>query len=315
MATVNTSVQTEGARMPQPMAIRHGRSALAGTRLAPWVFIAPFFILLLAFSLGPGLYSLWMSLHSDQSGKFIGVKNYQTIVQDSDFQSAAGVIWQCVYTLAPLFCIFAAVVALVLDSKAGWGKSLIKLLIFLPFAIPATASTILWAFNFSPDSSVFASVLHRMGAQNVLFFSKPATLPYALMNIVVWQNIGAWVMVLTASLAGIPQELVEMARIEGAGAMSIVRHIKLPLLAPVLVLMIISVTSYVLTLITEPYLLQNTLSIPATYTPNMWAYNISFQSSAFNLAAAAAMLLLIVSSTFAIIFVWRSGIYRLQERD
>jgi multiple sugar transport system permease protein len=310
MAPVDTPAHT-----PQPLAARHGRSALAGAKLAPWVFIAPFFLLLFAFSLGPGLYSLWMSSQSDQTGKFIGLQNYQTVVQDSDFQAAAGVIWQCVYTLAPLFCVFAAVVALVLDSKAGWGKGLIKLLIFLPFAIPATASTILWAFNFSPDSSVFAAALHRMGAQNVLFFSTPTALPYALMNIVVWQNIGAWVMVLTASLAGIQQELVEMARIEGAGALGVVVHIKLPLLAPVLVLMVISVTSYVLTLITEPYLLQVTLLIPATFTPNMWAYNISFQSSAFNLAAAAAMLLLLVSSVFAIIFVWRSGIYRLQERD
>jgi multiple sugar transport system permease protein len=256
-----------------------------------------------------------MSLQSDQTGKFIGVQNYQTVVQDSDFQSAAGVIWQCVYTLAPFFCVVAAAVAFVIDGRAGWGKNLIKLLIFLPFAIPATASTILWAFNFSPDSSVFSLALHRLGAQSVLFFSSPTALPYALMNIVVWQNIGAWVLVLTASLAGIPQELVEMARIEGAGAFGVVWHIKLPLLGPVLVLMVISVTSYVLTLITEPFLLQQTLSIPATFTPNMWAYNISFQSSAFDLAAAAAMLLLLVSSVFAVVFVWRSGIYRLQERD
>jgi multiple sugar transport system permease protein len=95
----------------------------------------------------------------------------------------------------------------------------------------------------------------------------------------------------------------------------VVWHIKLPLLGPVLVLMVVSVTSYVLTLITEPFLLQQTLSIPATYTPNMWAYNISFQSNAFDLAAAAAMLLLFVASVFAVAFVWRSGIYRLQERD
>jgi multiple sugar transport system permease protein len=314
MATVNMPAQPEGARAPQAIGT-HRRSAIRGTKVAPWVFIAPFFILLLAFSLGPGLYALYMSLQSDQTSKFIGLNNYSTVVQDSDFQAAAGVIWQCVYTLAPFFCVVAASVAFVLDSKAGWAKNLIKLLIFLPFAIPATASTILWAFNYSPDSSVFSPFLHAMGAQNVLFFSSPTALPYAIMNIVVWQNIGAWVMVLTASLAGIPQELIEMARIEGAGAFGVVWHIKLPLLGPVLVLMVVSVTSYVLTLITEPFLLQQTLSIPATYTPNMWAYNISFQSNAFDLAAAAAMLLLFVASVFAVAFVWRSGIYRLQERD
>jgi len=314
MATADAPAQAQGTLIRRPGSTRR-RSALAGVRVAPWVFVAPFFILLFAFSLGPALYSLYNSLQSDQTGKFIGLNNYNTVIHDSDFQAAAGVIWQCVYTLAPLFCIIATVVALILDSKAGWGKSLIKLLIFLPFAIPATASTILWAFNFSPDSSVFGPILHRMGAQDLLFFSTPTTLPYAIMNIVVWQNVGAWVIVLTASLAGIPQELVEMARIEGAGALGVVRHIKLPLLMPVLVLMVVSVTSYVLTLITEPYLLQNTLSISATFTPNMWAYNISFQSGFFNLAAAAAMLLLFIASIFAILFVWRSGIYHLQERD
>jgi multiple sugar transport system permease protein len=314
MATADRSVQAQGTLTGRPGVRRRG-SALTGTRVAPWVFVAPFFILLFAFSLGPGLYSLYNSLQSDQTGQFVGLDNYNAVVNDPDFQAAGRVIWQCVYTLAPLFCIIATVVALVLDSKAGWGKGLIKLLIFLPFAIPATASTILWAFNFSPDSSVFGAALRRMGAQDLLFFSTPTALPYAIMNIVVWQNVGAWVIVLTASLAGIPQELVEMARIEGAGALSIVRHIKLPLLMPVLVLMVVSVTSYVLTLITEPYLLQNTLSISATFTPNMWAYNISFQSGFFNLAAAAAMLLLLIASVFAILFVVLSGMYRLQERD
>jgi multiple sugar transport system permease protein len=314
MATADKSIQAQDSGVRRSRAGRRG-SALTGTRLAPWVLVAPFFILLFAFSLGPGLYSLYNSLQSDQTGQFVGLDNYNTVINDPDFQAAAGVIWQCVYTLAPFFCIIATIVALVLDSKAGWGKGIIKLLIFLPFAIPATASTILWAFNFSPDSSVFGPFLHRMGAQNILFFSTPTSLPYAIMNIVVWQNVGAWVIVLTASLAGIPQELVEMARIEGAGALGVVRHIKLPLLMPVLVLMVVSVTSYVLTLITEPYLLQNTLSISASFTPNMWAYNVSFQSGLFNLAAAAAMLLLLIASVFAILFVGLSGMYRLQERD
>ena len=313
MAAQHTIVESTGAG-PSRRVRRHRGSILADTRLAPWVFIAPFFILFLAFTVGPAVYSFYMSLHSDQTSKFIGIDNYRTVVQDSDFQAAAGVIWQAVYTLAPFFCVVAATVALVLDSRAGWGKGAIKLLIFLPFAVPATASTILWAYNYSPDSSVFSPALHAAKVENIFAFASPTTLPYAIMNIVVWQNIGAWVVVLSASLAGIPQELVEMARIEGAGALALVFRIKLPLIAPVVVLMVVSLVGYVLTLITEPYLLQQALQVPATYTPNMWAYNISFQSGAFNLAAAAAMLMLAVSSIFAITLVLRSGVYRLQER-
>jgi multiple sugar transport system permease protein len=313
MVTRNASVTSDSGARASVAGRRTSRS-IPGTRLAPWVFISPFFILLFAFTIGPMVYSLWMSLQSDRTGAFIGLGNYSTVLQDTDFQGAGGVIWQAVYTLAPFFCIVAAAIAFVVDSNAGWGKGLAKLLIFLPFAMPATASTILWAFNYSPDSSVFSPVLHLMGANNVLWFGTPTTLPYAIMNIVVWQNIGAWVVVLTASLAGVPHEIIEMARIEGAGWLSLTLRIKLPLISPVLILMVISVVGYVLTLITEPYLLQQALQVPATYTPNMWAYNISFQSSAFNLAAAAAILLLLVSSVFSITLVLRSGVYRLQDR-
>lgn len=314
MAIRNTSTVVPGDAAPVAATRRRTSTAIPGTRLAPWVFISPFFILLIAFTLGPIVYALIMSLQSDHTGAFIGLDNYKTVLQDTDFQAAGGVIWQVVYTLAPFFCIVAAAVALVIDGKAGWGKGAAKLLIFLPFAVPATASTIIWAFNYSPDSSVFAPLLHAAGVANLLSFGTPTVLPYAIMNIVVWQNIGAWVVVLTASLAGVPGEIVEMARIEGAGPLAMVWHIKLPLIAPVLVLMVISVVGYVLTLITEPYLLQQSLQIPATYTPNMWAYNISFQSSAFDLAAAAAVLILLVSTVFAVTLVLRSGLYRLQDR-
>jgi multiple sugar transport system permease protein len=309
-AQVTTAGSARSRRASRPRG-----SLLASTRLAPWVFIAPFFLFLIAFTIGPAVYSVWMSLQSDRTGSFTGLDNYRTVIQDTDFKSASGVIWQAVYTLAPFFCIVATTIALVLDGRAGWAKGAIKLLIFLPFAIPATASTILWAYNLSPDSSVFSRALHAAGVDNAFAFATPSALPYAIMNIVVWQNIGAWVVVLTASLAGIPQEIVEMARIEGAGALALAFRIKLPLMVPVVVLMVVSVTSYVLTLITEPYLLQQALQVPATFTPNMWAYNISFQSGAFDLAASAAMLLLLVSSIFAVTLVLRSGVYRLQERD
>src|SRR5947209_13823261 len=83
--------------------------ALTGTRAAPWVFIAPFFILLIAFTVAPAIYAAVMSLRSDSTSSFVGLDNYSTVVNDSDFQSSAGVIWQAVYTLAPLFCIVVTV--------------------------------------------------------------------------------------------------------------------------------------------------------------------------------------------------------------
>ena len=185
---------------------------------------------------------------------------------------------------------------------------------YLPFTLPPTVAVIMWAFNYSPDASVFGPVLHLMGMQNAIDLGTPDNLPRAISNMVLWQNLGGWIVLLTATLSGIPDEIIEMARIEGAGAWALIRYIKLPLIVPTMVLMLISVSQYMATLFTEPVLLGGTLQVDANYTPNMWISNIASKGF-FSQAAAAAMLILGVILPFTIAMSVRSGFYSIQDSN
>jgi len=289
---------------------------IPGTRLAPWIFITPFFILQAMWTLGPALYAVWLSVHKDvngTTGPVIGLQNYTRAASSFSFGASVGNIWTFVLVVGPIFLFAATLISLLVDSDAGWGKVPTRVLMYLPFTLPPTAAVIMWAFNFSPDSSVFGPVLHAMGIQNATDLGTPNNLPRAIGNIILWQNLGGWIVLLTATLSGIPDELVEMARIEGAGAWALVRYIKLPLIIPTIVLMLISVTTYMATLFTEPTLLSGTLQVDANYTPNMWINNIA-NNGLFSEAAAAAMLVLLVILPFTLAITVYTGFYRQDDR-
>jgi ABC-type sugar transport system permease subunit len=292
-------------------------TVIPGTRLAPWVFISPFFILQAMWTLGPAIYAIWLSVHKDvngMTGPFNGLANYARAARSFSFGESVGNIWTFVLIVGPIFLFGATLISLLVNSDAGWGKVPARILMYLPFTLPPTAAVIMWAFNFSPDSSVFGPALHLMGIQNATDLGTPTNLPRAIGNIILWQNLGGWIVLLTATLSGIPEEIVEMARIEGAGALALIRYVKLPLIVPTIVLMLISVTTYMATLFTEPTLLSGTLQVDANYTPNMWINNIA-NNGLFSEAAAAAMLILIVILPFTIAITVYTGFYRLDDRS
>ncbi len=291
-------------------------TVIPGTRLAPWIFITPFFLLQALWTLGPAVYAVWLSVHKDvngTTGPFNGLQNYVRAAKSYSFGASVGNIWTFVLIVGPIFLFGATLIALLVDSDAGWGKVPARILMYIPFTLPPTAAVIMWAFNFSPDSSVFGPVLHLLGIQNASDLGTPNNLPRAIGNIILWQNLGGWIVLLTATLSGIPDEIIEMARIEGAGAWALVRRIKLPLIVPIIVLMLISVTTYMATLFTEPTLLSGTLEVDANYTPNMWINNIA-NNGLFSEAAAAAMLILIVILPFTLAITIRTGFYRQEDR-
>jgi len=308
----STTVRTEAAQ-----AVKRRATVIPGTRLAPWVFITPFFVLQAMWVLGPAVYAVWLSMHQDlngMTGPFNGLDNYARVAGSDSFGTSVSHIVTFLVISGPIFLLGATLIALLIDSGAGWGRSIARVVMYLPFTLPPTVAVILWAFNYSPDASVFGPILHLLGVKNAIDLGTPDNLPRAISNLVLWQNLGAWIVLLTATLGGIPDEIIEMARTEGAGAWALIRYIKLPLIVPTMVLMLISVSQYMATLYTEPVLLGSTLQVDATYTPNMWIGNLASQGF-FSQAAAAAMLILAVILPFTIAVSVRSGFYSIQDSN
>jgi multiple sugar transport system permease protein len=132
---------------------------------------------------------------------------------------------------------------------------------------------------------------------------------WSIANIVTWEFAGYNVLVITAQLQAVPGDLYEAARIDGASSWQIVRHVKLPLLRPAIVMTTVFTIIGTLQLFAEPLILKPvSTSISYTYTPNLAAYNSAFNNNAYHLAAAQAVLLAVAA------FILSFGFLRLVGR-
>jgi len=112
-------------------------------------------------------------------------------------------------------------------------ERLVKSIIFVPMAISATAVGVIWLLVYSPDPNIgtLNAVIHGLGGNPVSWLGKPTTVNYAIIAAYVWASTGFAMVVLSAALKGISTEILEAARVDGAGEWNIFRRIMLPMLS------------------------------------------------------------------------------------
>ncbi len=153
----------------------------------------------------------------------------------------------------------------------------------------------MWGYLYGPDFGPFAQITKALGFGPPPFFTQTGML-FSIMNIVNWAFIGYNMILIYASLRSIPGELYEAARVDGASEARIAWSIKIPAIRPALLLTIIFSVIGTFQLFTEPKLMFNLAPnvIGTAWTPNLYAYNVSFVNQDANYAAALAFLLGIV---------------------
>jgi multiple sugar transport system permease protein len=185
--------------------------------------------------------------------------------------------------------------ALALDSGLMKLARFSRLAIFVPYAVPSVVATLMWGYLYGPDFGPFAQISRALGMGPPPFFTQDAML-FSIMNIVNWEFIGYNMIIIYAALRSLPAELYEAARVDGASEFNIAWSIKIPSIRPALLLTVIFSVIGTFQLFTEPQLMRTLAPtvIGTAYTPNLYAYNISFVNQDANYAAALAFLLGIV---------------------
>jgi len=277
-----------------------------------WVFTAPFGLAFLAFLIAPLAYAFWMSLQVKTllSGThFAGLENYVRAATDPLFLSGIWLVVRFALVLIPVQMVISLAAALLLDGVATRLARVSRLLLFVPYAVPAVIGAIMWGFLYSKDFGPFQAVFHAIGlaAPNPLDASNVFA---ALVNIVVWQWAGYYMIILFSALQGIDPTLYESARIDGANAWQIALRIKLPLIRSALVVVLVFALIGTLQFFTEPQILRSIAggAISPSYTPNMYAYTVSFGYGQFNYASAISFALGVV------VFVASALFMRLSNR-
>ncbi|MFC0534029.1 carbohydrate ABC transporter permease [Phytohabitans kaempferiae] len=262
---------------------RMGRQAVAG-----WLFVTPFTVLLVLFLLLPMLYAAKLSLYRStlvEGEVFAWLDNYRQALGDPEFRR--GVVRVLVFgaVQTPVMIGIALVAALLVDEATSRFSRLFRLAAFVPYAVPVVIGTLMWGFLYSPSTG-------PLSVTNVDFLSS-GTVLYSLGNIVTWQWAGYNMIVLYAALQGVPREVYESSRIDGAGAVQTALRIKTPMISAAIVLVTIFTIIGTLQFFTEPLILQplNPGAVTNSYTPNVYAYHQAFSYQQYNYSAAISFLL------------------------
>jgi multiple sugar transport system permease protein len=269
---------------------RQGRGS-RGQRYG-YVFAAPFLALLFVLPLG---YAFYLSLFKNQlvgGTVFAGLSNYARALTDGQFIAGVGRVALFFVMQVPLMLALALLAALAIDSGLLRLARLIRLGIFIPYAVPAVVATLMWGYLYGPDFGPAAQLAAKLHIGAPDFLGAALLLP-SIANIVTWEYTGYNMLVLYAALQTVPRELYEAAAVDGASAWRTAWSIKVPALRPALLLCLMFSVIGSFQLFTEPNLLQAVAPtvIGASYTPNLYAYSLAFTSQEPDYAAAVSFLL------------------------
>jgi len=293
---VPASTAVPSARRRPPSTGRRGR-------FAGWGFVAPFMVVFALVFITPLVYSIYLSFFRTRlvgGTSFVGIENYLRAFSDAQFWESAGRVVLVLAVQVPVMLVLALVAALAIDSARLHASGFFRIVIFLPYAVPAVVAALMWGFMYSPRLGLAGNINDFVGAQ-VLLPLAPEWLLLSIGNIVTWEFLGYNMLIFYAALRTVPTEIYEAAALDGAGQFRIVTGIKIPALRPAIVIATIFSIIGTFQLFNEPNILRSIAPnvISTFYTPNMYAYNLSFTGQQINYAATVAIIMGVITAVIA----------------
>ncbi|MEV6940528.1 sugar ABC transporter permease [Streptomyces sp. NPDC051172] len=284
-----------------------GPKSRTAHRISGPLFVAPFMVLFLLLFLAPLGYAAYLSLFQQRligGTVFVGLDNYVQALGDPQLLHGVGRVALFFVIQVPVMLLLALVFALALDSGLLRLARVIRLGIFVPYAVPSVVAALMWGYLYGPDFGPFAQLSRNLSLPAPHFLSDGWMLG-SLANIVTWEFVGYNMIILYAALRTIPQELYEAAAMDGAGAWRIAWSVKLPALRPTLLLTLLFSVIGSFQLFNEPKLLMSIAPdvISSSYTANLYAYSLAFTGQQVNYAATVSFLLglVIVIASYAVL--------------
>ena len=211
-----------------------GRGAAGKARRRYWLFALPALALVLGIIVFPWLFTVLMSVSSWKVGEnwqFVGVESYRQLAIDPRFHDA---LWHTLY-----FTSLATVIPIILGTAAAMVfqhefplRGLFRTIFIMPMMATPVAIALVWTMMFHPQLGVLNFLLMKMGLPPQTWAFHPSTVIPTLVMVEVWQWTPLVMLIVLGGLASLPQEPYEAARIDGANAYHMFRHITFPLLWP-----------------------------------------------------------------------------------
>ena len=198
----------------------------------PWLWLAPAFAFLIAYLIYPTVTTFILSLQNKDSSEFVGLANYASLVGDDSFWQTILNTGMWIVFFAGIVVVFGLIIATLADRVRY--EALVKGLIFIPLAISFVAAGVIWNFMYDYQSTrgTVNAALGVVGLEPQSWLTEWPRNTFMLIIVGVWMWVGFATVILSAGLKGISSELLEAARMDGAGEFQVFLRIILPLLAP-----------------------------------------------------------------------------------
>jgi multiple sugar transport system permease protein len=286
------------------------------------LYISPWILGFLAFTLIPVIATfvltfLNVTLSQSEPLRFVGLDNYARLMRDSQAWASLGVTIRFALFWLPVVIIVPFALALALNSRHLRGSSLFRVLLFLPYVVPFVSGVLIWQ-NMLGNTGWINEFLSFVGVQEPpswlfdAFWVTPA-----LVITGIW-GIGAGIIVNLAGLRGIPTELYDAARIDGAGFWAQLRHVTIPMMSPVIFYTLILAMVAVLQYFLVPLVLFNGTGEPGgeTLFYNLYLFKtfFTFQQMSYGATLAWALFIVALVITLILFRASRRWVYYAAER-
>ncbi len=268
------------------------------------LFISPWMIGFLLFTVYPLAMSLYYSFCNfsiTTSTEFIGLKNYVSMFQDDLFLKSLKNTLIYVLGLVPLGLLVALGIALLLNNKKIKEVSIYRAAIYLPSIVPAFAFSAVVTLFFNPYIGFVNTLLEMIGIEGPLWLSSEKWVKPTIIICAQW-GVGGAMLIFSAALRDIPNELYEAAMVDGATRFTMFRKITLPLLTPTIFYYIVTSTIGNFQIFDLPMLLTNGGPANSSISITMYLYNHAFRY--VNMGYASAMAWFLFFIIFAITVVY-----------
>jgi multiple sugar transport system permease protein len=282
-----------------------------------YVFVSPWIIGFLVFTLGPLIASLVISftdfnLVRPEAVQFVGLDNYARLASDPLVKQGLFVTVRFALIAIPVTMIASLALALLVNSPRLLGRSGFRTLFYMPIQIPLVAGTIVWLNFLNPETGWLNGLLGVFGLKGPDWTNDVNWVYPALTLIGLW-GIGNAMLINIAGLQSVPSELYEAARIDGAGAWSLFRRITIPMMSPILLYNLVISLIVTFQYFTQAYVMTNGRGDPnnATLFINLDLFREAFVQNRMGYASAIGWLLFVIvlALTLALFAFSRKRVY------
>lgn len=262
----------------------------------PFMFISPWIIGIVVFTIGPLIFSLIMSFFNwpvTSAPKFVGLDNYtKMFTDDPQFYKSLVITFKFALFYVPLSLVTSLILALLISQRVR-GVKVFRTIFYLPAVLSGVAVSIIWGWIFNSKYGILNYALSLLGIEGPKWLVDPDSAIFTIVIASAW-GVGTMMLIFYTNIKSIPPDLYESAAIDGAGPVRQFFSITLPLITPTLFFNLITSTISSLQQLSLVLLLTAGGPLKSTYFYGLFVYNNAFKHHKLGYASANAWFMFII---------------------